>query len=77
MVTNGTTYDSVVWTKDTRVIRDLQIDGDQWKAEKKLNKLNWPITKCFPKTNKSWIEYRAPTKIFAYRIYPIYSDGLK
>ena len=39
-VTNETLYDSLVLAKDTRVIQGLQIDVDQCKAEKKLNKLN-------------------------------------
>ena len=31
--TNETLYDSVVLLKDTRVIRGLQIDGDQRKTD--------------------------------------------
>ena len=52
MVTNETTYDSVVLIKDTGVIRGLSIDG---KTEL--------TTRCFRKTDKSWIDYRALTKI--------------
>ena len=32
--------------------------GDKWKTEKKFI---WPITRCFLKNNKSWIEYRPLT----------------
>ena len=37
------------------------------KQRKKLNKLYRIITGCFLKTNVSWIDYRALTKILAYR----------
>ena len=54
---------SVALMKDTGGIRDLKIDGDQWRAEKnEQTELNWPITRSFLKTDKSWIEYRALTK---------------
>ena len=49
MVTNETMYDSAVLMKDTRVIRILLIDGDQWKAEKTWTD-QWP--EIFLKTDK-------------------------
>lgn len=36
---------SVVLTKNTRVMRDLPVDGNQWKTDKKLNILHWPSTR--------------------------------
>ena len=56
---------SVVLTKDTKVVRGLPIGDDQRKAEKKKNKIEL-ITRCCLKTDKSWIEYTALTKILAY-----------
>ena len=34
-----------------------------WRPMKDGEKLNWPLTRCFLKTNKSWIDYRALAKI--------------
>ena len=59
MVTNETSYDSVVMTKDTGVIRSLQIDGNNKKQRKTELKSKCPITRCFLKTDKSLIGYRA------------------
>ena len=44
MVTNETSYDSVVFTNDTGLIRGLPTDGGQWKAENiELSTKFWSI----------------------------------
>ena len=70
MVSNETSNDSSVLTKDTGVIWGLLIDGDQWKAENNLNKLNWPLTRCFLRTGTIWTEYRALTIFFCLSVHP-------
>ena len=41
--------------------------SDWWWPMTSREKLNWPKTRCFLKTDKSWIDYRALSKILAYQ----------
>ena len=67
IVTNETSYDSVVLTKDIGSYEACRLMVTNEKQRKKMNKLNWSITRCVLKPDKSWVEYRALTKILACR----------